>query len=94
MGRCSQLVADIFICFIADHANCSSAQWSQSTLKQFSGPLSNIKELLRTDNKTYFTRWKPVFRLQRAIEFVDVDFGYDASELVLHNTHQPSNADK
>jgi len=28
---------------------------------------------------------KSSFRLQRAIEFVSVDFGYDAVELVLHN---------
>jgi len=48
--------------------------------------LSIIKELLRTDNKTYLQDGNVQFsRLQRAIEFVDVDFGYDASELVLQN---------
>jgi len=43
-------IADIFICLIADHADCTSSQWSQSTVEQFSGA---DKELLRTDNKTY-----------------------------------------
>jgi subfamily B ATP-binding cassette protein MsbA len=52
----------------------------------FHGPLHDIKELLRTDNKTYLQNGKVQFsRLQQAIEFVAVDFGYDASSLVLHN---------
>lgn len=52
----------------------------------FQGSLSNVKELLRTDNKSYFQNGKIQFSgLNRAIEFRSVDFGYDASELVLHN---------
>ncbi len=55
-------------------------------LNSFQGSLSNIKELLRTDNKPYFLNGKLQFsRLKRAIEFVSVDFGYDLNDLVLHN---------
>jgi subfamily B ATP-binding cassette protein MsbA len=55
-------------------------------LSSFQGSLSNIKELLRTDDKSYFQNGKTPFTgLKRAIEFVSVDFGYDPSELVLHN---------
>jgi len=63
-----------------------SAMEPEHSWKQFSGCAEHIKELLRTDNKTYLQDGNVQFsRLQRAIEFVDVDFGYDASELVLHN---------
>jgi len=56
----------------------ASARWSQSKDQHFSG-LSSIKELLRTDNKTYLQNGLVQFSgLQRAIEFVAVDFGYDA----------------
>ena len=59
---------------------------SRAQLSNFQGSLSNIKELLKTDNKIYLQDGLVQFSgLQRAIEFVDVDFGYDASELVLHN---------
>jgi subfamily B ATP-binding cassette protein MsbA len=55
-------------------------------ISSFSGPLNNIKELLRTDDKTYIKNGKAQFiGLQRAIEFVAADFGYDPGELVLHN---------
>lgn len=55
-------------------------------LSNFQGSLSNIKELLRTDDKSFFQDGKAQFSgLNRAIEFVSVDFGYKASELVLHN---------
>ena len=55
-------------------------------LSNFQGPLSNIKQLLRTEDKTYLKNGKVKFLgLQRAIEFVGVDFGYDAEELVLHD---------
>lgn len=55
-------------------------------ISNFYGPLNNIRELLRTDNKTYLKNGKVQFSgLQRAIEFVAVDFGYDPDELVLHN---------
>lgn len=60
-----------------------NAAWSK--LSSFQGSLSNVKELLRTDNKTYLRNGKVQFSsLQRAIEFVCVDFGYSPSQLVLH----------
>jgi subfamily B ATP-binding cassette protein MsbA len=50
------------------------------------GSADNIKELLRTDNKQYFQNGEIKFLgLKRAIDFVSVDFGYDASNLVLHD---------
>jgi subfamily B ATP-binding cassette protein MsbA len=59
---------------------------ARAQLSNFQGALSNIKELLRTDNKTYLQDGNVQFSgLQRAIEFVDVDFGYDPSALVLQN---------
>jgi subfamily B ATP-binding cassette protein MsbA len=55
-------------------------------ISSFQGSLNNIKELLRTDNKPYFQNGRLQFSgLDRAIEFVSVDFGYDPRELVLHN---------
>lgn len=55
-------------------------------LSSFFGPMEDIKELLQTNDKTYFKNGQLQFcGLQRAIEFVSVDFGYDAEELVLHN---------
>jgi len=58
----------------------------RAMLSSFQGPLANIKELLRTDNKTYLQDGKVQFSgLEQAIEFVSVDFGYDASHLVLHD---------
>jgi len=55
-------------------------------LSSFQGSLSNIKELLRTDDKSFFQNGKTPFTgLKRSIEFVSVDFGYDPRELVLHN---------
>jgi subfamily B ATP-binding cassette protein MsbA len=55
-------------------------------LNTFQGPLSSVKELLRTNNKPYLQDGKVQFSgLQRAIEFVSVDFGYDLHEPVLHN---------
>lgn len=52
----------------------------------FQGSLSNIRELLRTDNKPYFKNGKIQFsKLEKAIEFIAVDFGYNSKEMVLHN---------
>lgn len=59
---------------------------SRAQISSFQGPLSSIKELLRTDNKPYLIDGKLQFSaLKRGIEFVSVDFGYDANNLVLHN---------
>ena len=58
----------------------------RASLSSFKGSVDNIKELLKTDNKTYLQDGRVQFSgLKRAIEFVSVDFGYDASNLVLHN---------
>lgn len=55
-------------------------------LNSFQGSLDNVKELLRTDDKPYFKDGKVQFSaLERGIEFVSVDFGYDPNEPVLHN---------
>jgi len=59
---------------------------NRAFLSSFRGSIENITEVLRTDNKTYLQDGQFQFSgLQRAIEFVDVDFGYDAEQLVLHN---------
>jgi len=55
-------------------------------ISSFQGSLDNIKELLKTDNKPYLENGKIQFSgLKRAIEFRSVDFGYETSNLVLHN---------
>jgi subfamily B ATP-binding cassette protein MsbA len=52
----------------------------------FQGSFNNVRELLRTDDKTYLKDGKRQFAgLKHAIEFVSVDFGYDPADLVLHN---------
>jgi subfamily B ATP-binding cassette protein MsbA len=59
---------------------------ARAQLSNYYGSLGNIKELLRTDNKTYLQDGKVQFTgLQRAIDFVSVDFGYDSEHLVLHD---------
>ncbi|MES1021714.1 heterocyst formation ABC transporter subunit HepA [Gloeocapsa sp. BRSZ] len=50
------------------------------------GSLRDIKDLLRKDDKAYTRNGKIQFtKLKQAIEYVAVDFGYDADEPVLHN---------
>jgi ATP-binding cassette, subfamily B, bacterial MsbA len=52
-----------------------------SAISRFQGPLQNIENLLSTENKPYLPNGHIQFRgLQQGIEFVGVDFGYDASE--------------
>ena len=66
---------------IVRQVNAAKAQ-----ISNFQGPLSNIKELLRTDNKTYLKDGLIKFSgLQQAIELVSVDFGYNVNDVVLHN---------
>ena len=51
-----------------------------------SGALRAVEELLRTDNKAYLTDGTKHFPgLKETIELVNVDFGYDNSQLVLHD---------
>lgn len=58
----------------------------RAMLGYFQGPLSSIRDLLRIDNKSYLQNGRVQFQgLKRAIEFASVDFGYDPSNLVLHN---------
>ncbi|MES1021810.1 heterocyst formation ABC transporter subunit HepA [Gloeocapsa sp. BRSZ] len=58
--------------------------WSRFT--SFQGSLANIKELLRTDNKTYLQDGHIQFDgLKKAITFKAVDFGYNPQNLVLQN---------
>jgi subfamily B ATP-binding cassette protein MsbA len=55
-------------------------------LSTLTGSIESVKELLRTDNKTYFKNGKLEFPgLKRSIDLVSVDFGYDPNSLVLHN---------
>jgi subfamily B ATP-binding cassette protein MsbA len=59
---------------------------TRAVISSLHGSAENIKELLRTDNKTYFKNGKIEFSgLKRSIEFIDVDFGYDTKNLVLKN---------
>jgi subfamily B ATP-binding cassette protein MsbA len=59
---------------------------ARAQLSNFQGALNNIKELLRTDDKIYLKDGEFQFSgLERSIEFVSVNFGYDPDELVLHN---------
>ncbi len=55
-------------------------------ISSFQGSIENIKELLKRENKPYLENGRVQFLgLKRAIEFRAVDFGYVASDLVLHN---------
>jgi subfamily B ATP-binding cassette protein MsbA len=55
-------------------------------ISSFQGSIENIKELLKREKKPYLENGTVQFLgLKRAIEFRAVDFGYDASDLVLHN---------
>ena len=64
----------------------SQVNQARVNLSKFQGALSNIKELLRRDNKTYLENGRIQFsRLKQSIDFVSVDFGYNPSEVVLHN---------
>ena len=53
-------------------------------LSNLQGSFNNIQQLLRTDDKPYLKNGTAQFyRLKQAIEFIDVDFGYDANEPIL-----------
>ncbi|NJM70291.1 MAG: ABC transporter ATP-binding protein [Scytonema sp. RU_4_4] len=55
-------------------------------LSTLSGSLENIKELLREENKVFFKNGNIEFLgLKRSIDIISVDFGYDPTNLVLHN---------
>jgi ATP-binding cassette, subfamily B, bacterial MsbA len=57
-----------------------------AVLSSLHGSAEKIKELLRTDNKTYFQNGKIEFPgLKHSIELIDVDFSYDGERLILKN---------
>ena len=59
---------------------------SRGRLTSFQGAVSNIQELLRTDNKIYLPNGSVSFyQLQKSIDLVCVDFGYEPTKPVLHN---------
>ena len=79
------LLAFLFALFrllpIIAHMNSS---WGLIAMN--SGALRAVEELLRTDNKAYLTDGTKHFPgLKETIELVNVDFGYDNSQLVLHD---------
>jgi subfamily B ATP-binding cassette protein MsbA len=58
----------------------------RAQLNTLVGSADNIQALLRQEDKPYFHNGRREFSgLKQSIEFVAVDFGYDASQLVLHN---------
>jgi len=55
-------------------------------LSTLNGSLDNVKQLLESDNESYFQNGSAEFtKLNRSIDVVSVDFGYEPSNLVLHN---------
>ncbi|MEO0933335.1 MAG: heterocyst formation ABC transporter subunit HepA [Cyanobacteria bacterium J06641_2] len=55
-------------------------------LSTLNGSLDNVKHLLESDNQSYFQNGSTEFTgLNRSIDVVSVDFGYEPSNLVLHN---------
>ena len=64
----------------------SQVNANRGKLTSFQGAISNIQELLRTDNKIYLPNGSvPFERLKKSIDLVCVDFGYEPTKLVLHN---------
>ncbi|MGA7934750.1 MAG: heterocyst formation ABC transporter subunit HepA [Kovacikia sp.] len=52
----------------------------------YQGSIQNIEQLLKTDDKPYLQNGTIQFPgLQRSLEFISVDFGYDPTALVLYN---------
>jgi ATP-binding cassette, subfamily B, bacterial MsbA len=59
---------------------------STAMLSSLHGSGENIKELLRTDNKTYFQNGTIEFTgLKHSLELIDVDFSYEADRPILKN---------
>lgn len=79
------LLAFLFALFrllpIIAHMNSS---WGVIAMN--SGALRAVEELLRTDNKAYLADGTKKFPgLQQAIELVNLNFGYEKNQLVLHD---------
>ncbi|MBE9208083.1 ABC transporter ATP-binding protein [Nostoc sp. LEGE 06077] len=59
---------------------------TRAHLSTLVGAADNIKDLVRTDDKTYLHNGKIKFaELKHSIDIVSVDFGYDPNHLVLNN---------
>ncbi len=59
---------------------------TRAHLSTLQGAADNIKELVRTDNKYYLPNGRLQFTgFKHSIDIVSVDFGYNASNLVLNN---------
>lgn len=59
---------------------------TRAHLSTLQGAAENIKELVRTDNKTYLANGKLKFNgFKHSIDIVSVDFGYEPQNLVLNN---------
>ncbi|BAY17989.1 ABC transporter-related protein [Nostoc sp. HK-01] len=59
---------------------------TRAHLSTLVGAADNIKDLVRTDDKTYLHNGKIQFSgLKHSIDIVSVDFGYDPNHLVLNN---------
>ncbi|MBD2496480.1 heterocyst formation ABC transporter subunit HepA [Nostoc sp. FACHB-280] len=59
---------------------------TRAHLSTLAGAADNIKDLVRTDDKTYLQNGKIQFTgLKHSIDVVSVDFGYDPNHLVLNN---------
>jgi ABC-type multidrug transport system fused ATPase/permease subunit len=55
-------------------------------LSTLNGSMDNVKQLLESDKQAYFQNGSTEFkRLNRSIDIVSVDFGYEPTNLVLHN---------
>ncbi len=55
-------------------------------LSTLNGSMDNVKQLLESDNQAYFQNGSTEFeQLNRSIDIVSVDFGYEPTNLVLHN---------
>jgi subfamily B ATP-binding cassette protein MsbA len=83
--RAASLLTFMFVLFrmmpLVSQVNGAREQFSR-----FQGSLHNIKELLKREDKPYLSNGTIQFSgLKRSIDFESVDFGYDATELVLCN---------
>ena len=59
---------------------------AMTRFNSFQGSLGSVNDLLRTDDKPYLKDGVHQFSgLKRSIDFVSVDFGYNADEPVLHD---------
>ncbi|MBW4560107.1 MAG: ABC transporter ATP-binding protein/permease [Mojavia pulchra JT2-VF2] len=59
---------------------------TRAFLSTLQGSAENIKNLLRTDDKTYFKNGTIEFPgLKRSVDLVSVDFGYNVENLILSN---------